>query len=147
MKRMKIRAIGKSERKHRGWGVVGRPKIGMTEKKRKAAQMLADGMTLAAIGDELGVDLTTVSKWKHDDEFVDLADMLSKRNISLSAIKARIKLDQAIDEKGVWPSMTAATNILREYQTVKGIGSQSVIVTFGGIEPGQVSNVDTELPE
>lgn len=126
---------------------MAKPKAGMTEKKIKAAEMLVNGMTLEQIGDELGVTHQAVSKWKYDDEFIDYADMLSKKKMGLSAVKARQILDKHMDDKGAWVSMNAATNALREYQTVKGIGVQAIHVTFGGVEPGQVTNNDTELPE
>jgi len=124
-----------------------KPKAGMTARKIKAAQMLADGFTLEQIGAEVGVDASAVCLWKRDDEFLDYADTLSKKNVIASALKARKVLDKHLEDKGAWVSMNAATNLLREYQTVKGIGSQAVIVTFNGIGPGQIENKDTDLPD
>lgn len=124
---------------------MAKPKAGITKNKQIAAQMLADGFNLEQISAQLGITAQAIGQWKRDDEFLDLADSLSKKNVVAMALKARQVLGKHMEDKGAWVSMNAATNLLREYQTVKGIGSQSVIVTFGGIEPGQVSNVDTDL--
>lgn len=124
------------------------PKKGMTKQKLETAELLGRGdMTDVAICEKIGICVATLWKWERDDEFVQAILSASDRYLASIVPKARGKLSQQMGEDGKWLGQSAANSLLREHQANKGMGAQQIVVTFGGIEPGQVSNVDTKLPE
>lgn len=123
-------------------------KIGMTARKIEAAELLGIGeMSDEAIAEKVGVNRSALSKWKRDDEFISAVLSASDRYLASVVPDARRKLVGQMKEDGKWLGQSAANSLLREHQANKGMGAQQVIVSFNGIMPGQVSNVDTELPE
>ena len=108
---------------------MGRPKLGMTPKKLKAAEMLGHNVPMKEVAEAVGMTEAAVYEWATQDEFCDAILAASDRFLAKSIPKALGKLISQVDDKD-WLSQGASNSLLRERAQRKGTAAAQVIVSF-----------------
>ncbi len=85
----------------------------MSPKKQKAIELIFESkLSQREIADTLGVHESTLSKWKHDEDYKDYAEKIARETISHSTGKALGTMIRLLDARSEMVRFSAAKDLL-----------------------------------
>lgn len=112
---------------------MARPKNPIRTREQQAIELAAAGKSYQEIGDELGVDRTTVSRWFRREDVRAMRDAALAEVVRAMVPRAYAVLHKQLDDKNPWVAQGAAREVIRLYDQQQGAADQSVVVSFANM--------------
>lgn len=125
---------------------MSRPKGALTGKMQKAADLAAQGKSYQEIGDELGVDRTTVGRWFAREDMKTLRSAALAEVIRGMIPRAYATLQAQLNSSNPWVAQGAARELIRLYTQMEGTADASVVVSFANMPMPGTPQGAGELP-
>ena len=125
---------------------MGRPKNPISSKEQQAIELAAAGKSYQEIGDALGVNRTTVSRWFKREDVKAMRDAALAEVVRAMVPRAYAVLHQQLDNKNPWVAQGAAREVIRLYEQQQGAADASVVVSFANMPTPGTPQGAGELP-
>lgn len=126
---------------------MGRPKNPISSKEQQAIELAAAGKSYQEIGDALGVNRTTVSRWFKREDVKAMRDAALAEVVRAMVPRAYAVLHQQLDNKNPWVAQGAAREVIRLYEQQQGTADASVVVSFANMPTPGTPQGAGEMPE
>lgn len=125
---------------------MGRPKNPISSKEQQAIELAAAGKSYQEIGDALGVNRTTVSRWFKREDVKAMRDAALAEVVRAMVPRAYAVLHQQLDNKNPWVAQGAAREVIRLYEQQQGAADASVVVSFANMPTPGTPQGAGEMP-